>query len=291
MLRVRTSKSFTNRSASSLIFRMESTPHRLENGGSSWRPRTAFSQTLMSRTRPCSWRSSGMYPTPALRTLSTERSVMSSPSSRSRAAAEAGAGPSRPRPAPAVRCPPLRRRPGSRLPGRRTRRPLSLPSPSSASRCRIGFPDLDLWLLEPEQDRAADHHLGELGFRGLGRPCLADDSSPPEHRDPVGDLKHLVELVADEDDRLPVILAACAGSRTDPAVSVGVSTAVGSSRIRMSTPRYSAFRISTRCSSPTERSSTDRLGIDLEPVASARARRHGAPSLRHRGSRHPRRPG
>ena len=49
-------------------------------------------------------------------------------------------------------------------------------------------------------------------------------------------------------------------------VSLGVSTAVGSSRMRISTPRYSAFRISTRCSSPTESSSTTAPGIHAEPV-------------------------
>ena len=34
--------------------------------------------------------------------------------------------------------------------------------------------------------------------------------------------------------------------------SCGVSTAVGSSMIRIRASRYSAFRISTRCCSPTE---------------------------------------
>ena len=34
--------------------------------------------------------------------------------------------------------------------------------------------------------------------------------------------------------------------------SCGVSTAVGSSRINVSAPRYSSFKISTRCCSPTE---------------------------------------
>ena len=43
-------------------------------------------------------------------------------------------------------------------------------------------------------------------------------------------------------------------------VSWGVSTAVGSSRTRMSAFRYSALRISTRCCHPTERLPTRRSG-------------------------------
>ncbi len=43
-------------------------------------------------------------------------------------------------------------------------------------------------------------------------------------------------------------------------VSWGVSTLVGSSRIRMSAPRYRAFRISTRCCSPAESCHTLALG-------------------------------
>ena len=66
--------------------------------------------------------------------------------------------------------------------------------------------DLDRRLLEPEQDRPADHHLGELGLRGVGRACLPDDPPAAEDRDAVRDLHDLVELVADEHDgpsRLP----------------------------------------------------------------------------------------
>ena len=48
----------------------------VENGGSSCRPRTAFSQRVMSRTSPCSWRSSGMNPTPALRISCTVPSAI-----------------------------------------------------------------------------------------------------------------------------------------------------------------------------------------------------------------------
>ena len=48
-------------------------------------------------------------------------------------------------------------------------------------------------------------------------------------------------------------------------VSCGVSTPVGSSRIRMSQWRNSAFRISTRCCSPTGRSEMCALTSTLRP--------------------------
>ena len=46
----------------------------------------------------------------------------------------------------------------------------------------------------------------------------------------------------------------------------GVSTPVGSSRIRIRAPRRSAFRISTRCCNPTGRVADHRVRIDLQPV-------------------------
>ena len=58
----------------------------------------------------------------------------------------------------------------------------------------------------------------------------------PEDRDPVGDLEHLVELVADEDDRQALVRER-AQDLEQLLASCGVSTAVGSSRIRMSALR------------------------------------------------------
>ena len=58
--------------------------------------------------------------------------------------------------------------------------------------------------------------------------------------------------------------------------SCGVSTAVGSSRISTRASRYSAFRISTRCRSPTDSVPTRASGStrkpNRSPVASRRAR-------------------
>ena len=67
--------------------------------------------------------------------------------------------------------------------------------------------------------------------------------------------------------------------------SCGVSTPVGSSRIRMRAPRNSAFRISTRCCTPTGRSATRGVEVDVEAVLAlergdlgARPRRAGRPA-------------
>ena len=50
-------------------------------------------------------------------------------------------------------------------------------------------------------------------------------------------------------------------------VSCGVSTAVGSSRIRMRAPRYSVFRISRRWRSPTGRRDTGASSCTCSPVS------------------------
>ena len=65
-------------------------------------------------------------------------------------------------------------------------------------------------------------------------------------------------------------------------VSVGVSTAVGSSRMRMSACRYSALRISTRCCVPTARSSTRAVGSTASPywLESSRIRADAAAASR-----------
>ena len=49
--------------------------------------------------------------------------------------------------------------------------------------------------------------------------------------------------------------------------SCGVRTAVGSSRMRIRTSRYSSFRISTRCCWPTESCQMRAVGINREVVA------------------------
>ena len=55
-------------------------------------------------------------------------------------------------------------------------------------------------------------------------------------------------------------------------ISCGVRTAVGSSRIRISAPRYRAFKISTRCCIPTEISSILASGSTSKPYSSTISR-------------------
>ena len=62
------------------------------------------------------------------------------------------------------------------------------------------------FLLDAQQDLAAHHHAREPGFgRALAGNRL-DLPSPSQDCDPVCDLQHLLELVRDEDDRLPLLL-------------------------------------------------------------------------------------
>ena len=67
--------------------------------------------------------------------------------------------------------------------------------------------------------------------------------------------------------------------RNSSCVSCAVSTAVGSSRIRMSAPRSSARRISTRCWVPTEMSATRASGSTASPKRSESSRTRLAAAL------------
>ena len=51
-------------------------------------------------------------------------------------------------------------------------------------------------------DGAADHQPDDLVLSGLGKQPAADQLAVAEHRVAVGDAEDLVELVADEQDRL-----------------------------------------------------------------------------------------
>ena len=61
-------------------------------------------------------------------------------------------------------------------------------------------------LVHAEQHLTPDHHPREALLGRALRGHGVDRLAAPEHRDPVGDLEHLVELVRDEDDRLPLRL-------------------------------------------------------------------------------------
>ena len=51
-------------------------------------------------------------------------------------------------------------------------------------------------------------------------------------------------------------------------ISCGVKTAVGSSKIKISAPRYNVFKISTRCCIPTEMSPANAFGSTSKPYCS-----------------------
>ena len=59
-------------------------------------------------------------------------------------------------------------------------------------------------LLDAEEHVAPDHQPRQLCLGGTRGGQRLDLLAAPEHGDPVGDLEHLVQLVADEDDRHPL---------------------------------------------------------------------------------------
>ncbi len=69
----------------------------------------------------------------------------------------------------------------------------------------------------------------------------------------------------------PSFAANVRNTRPSSSLSSGVSTAVGSSRMRMRASRARAFRISSRCCAPTGRASTGASGSIVSPVVLASA--------------------
>ena len=65
---------------------------------------------------------------------------------------------------------------------------------------RIGW--VRFTAVDDELDVAADHQGREIVLVGFRRNPRAHDLAPSDDGDPVGDLQHLVQLVADEDDRV-----------------------------------------------------------------------------------------
>ena len=89
----------------------------------------------------------------------------------------------------------------------RTRRPARPARPRSSSTwrsstCEQRLAGLGGLLLDAQEHLAPDHQLRELLLRSRPRAGQrVDRLAAPQDRDPVGDLEHLVQLVADEDDR------------------------------------------------------------------------------------------
>ena len=61
-------------------------------------------------------------------------------------------------------------------------------------------------LVDPEDHLAPDHGVGELGRRGHRRFEVGDDLAAAHHRDAVGEIHDLAQLVGDEEDGLVLAL-------------------------------------------------------------------------------------
>ncbi len=108
------------------------------------------------------------------------------------------------------------------------------------------------FLFQEEEDLAADHELGQLLLCLLSAMPSVAVTLPPRST-----ITRSAKAITSSS--LWVIKMTDLPSSTIwrrvvaiSSASWGVSTAVGSSRIRISAPRYSSLRISTRCCSPTE---------------------------------------
>ena len=167
-----------------------------------------FSAIENSSTSPRRWRSSGMWPRPESKCSWTPTFVTSCPSTTT----EPPSTRRRPVIASISSVWPLPSIPAMPTisPARtsnETPRTFSIPRSSKTWRPSTpsnGSAGLASALVDAEQDVAADHQPGEALLRGaLGRQRL-DELAPAQHRDAVGDLCDLVQLVADEDDGLPL---------------------------------------------------------------------------------------
>ncbi len=238
-----------------------------------------FSAIENSSTRPRRWRSSGIWPTPSSKCCRTDSSVMSRPDERDAAAVDP--------PQPASRLDQLRlavavdagdptispartsNETSAHLLDARDRRGRGASTRSSGSpgrRCRPSL--LRSSTSRPTIRRASSSSVAPSA------DSVSIDLAATKHGDPVGDVEHLVELVADEDDRQSLTRRACARMPKSSPASWGVSTAVGSSRMRTSARRYRALRISTRCCWPTVMSWTRASGRSrsrMSPRGSRRA--------------------
>ena len=74
-------------------------------------------------------------------------------------------------------------------------------------------------------------------WRSSRRSGVRRPACPAQHQHAVADRHHLVELVRDEDDRQPLPRPAASACANSASVSGGVSTAVGSSRMRIRASR------------------------------------------------------
>ena len=177
-----------------------------EAGGLSESWSAMFSARVNSMTSPRRWRSLGMWPHAGLEHVVRARAG-DVPARRRTIVPDVGLR--RPAIASISSAWPLPSTPGdptispartSRDKPRTTSRPRSSWTTRSAT-WSSGSPGLAGRLVDRQDDLAADHELGELASVAPARGLGADRLAAAQHRDPVGDVEHLVELVGDEDDR------------------------------------------------------------------------------------------
>ena len=238
-------------------------PRFRTNGRRSWAPRTRLTATVKSRTSPRRCRSSGMWPAPALRIspgdrLTTAVPLRSTrPSSARRSPVSTSTSSACPLPStPATpRISPSRT---SKETPRSTGTPLSLAArrsltasttgPGSAgprwTRSNTFRPTMRVAMSPREVSAVAMHPTTRPPRMTVTRSETAMTSLS------LWVMKTMVLPRALRERRMSNSSAASPGART----------AVGSSRIRISAPRYSTLRISMRCSMPTLRSSTRAAG-------------------------------
>ena len=134
--------------------------------------------------------------------------------------------------------------------------------------------------LRPRLDRAADHPLGQLARLPVSpAPAFGHQAAAAQHRDALRHAQHLAELVADEDDR-QALRHHLAQHLEQRLASCGVSTAVGSSRIRMRAPRYQRLQDLHALALAHRQRATRASGSTARPkrraTSSSRARGAGA---------------
>ena len=219
MLRARTSKRLIRSCGQLLDLLMNRTPRRPENSRVVLAPEDARSPTASSSsTRPCSCRSSGMKRDAGVADCrhATIRRCRC-PSSSTIVPSGVASDRSEPQPARAARCP---RRPATPTisPARTSRLdPVQLRLAVRSCTWRTGSPISTVGFSSRNKHRTTHHHLGELRLRCLAPDVVSPTTLPAaQDRDAVGDLQHLVELVADEHDRLAGLAQASGGCRTAP---------------------------------------------------------------------------
>ena len=282
----RTSNSRTMRAACACAAWRLTTP-KLEKAGLRKRSDTAFSHTFKSPTRPTPCRSSGMRATPCVTSQAGDAfkaapSKLTLPRVATRVPHNSSASASCPlpeTPAIAVISPAFK---FSDTPFSRSCLPPAVYTPSivqtawptdaAGRRCAVVTlrPTIHCASCACVVSTAAASATS-LPPRSTATRCDTRSTSPS---------LWLMKII----DRPPLTI--CPSVSNSASLSCGVSTAVGSSRIRMRAPRYSAFRISTRWRSPTDSLPTCASGDTARPKRCATSISFARAALRREKSCH-----